>query len=100
MRGFLRTAGLILVICAVAGAAAASDFFPQSVATGDPRPDSVVLWTRVESPTDEEPKALLLEVATDEAFVDVVATRELSAWGANDYCVKVMVDGLQPYHDY
>jgi hypothetical protein len=43
MRGFLRTAGLILVICAVAGAAAASDFFPQSVASGDPRPDSVVL---------------------------------------------------------
>jgi alkaline phosphatase D len=25
-------------------------FFPQSVASGDPRPASVVLWTRVEDP--------------------------------------------------
>jgi phosphodiesterase/alkaline phosphatase D-like protein len=65
MRAFLRAAGVIVVLFVVAGVAAANDYFPQSVASGDPRPDSVVLWTRVDSPTDEEPKALLLEVATD-----------------------------------
>jgi alkaline phosphatase D len=100
MRAVLRSVGLIVVLCAVAGAASANDYFPQSVASGDPRPDSVVLWTRVLSPTDEEPKALLLEVATDAAFANVVVSRELSAWADNDYCVKVKVDGLQPYQDY
>jgi alkaline phosphatase D len=100
MRDFLRATGVIVVLFAVAGAAAANDYFPQSVASGDPRPDSVVLWTRVDSPTDEEPKAILLEVATDVTFTNVVATRELSAWADNDYCVKAKVDGLQPYQDY
>jgi alkaline phosphatase D len=100
MRDFLRATGVIVVLFAVAGAAAANDYFPQSVASGDPRPDSVVLWTRVDGPTDEEPKALLLEVATDVTFTNVVATRELSAWADNDYCVKAKVDGLQPYQDY
>jgi alkaline phosphatase D len=100
MRAFLRAAGVIVVLFVVAGVAAANDYFPQSVASGDPRPDSVVLWTRVDSPTDEEPKALLLEVATDVTFTNVVATRELSAWADDDYCVKAKVDGLQPYQNY
>ena len=46
MRGFLRSGGLIVVLCAVAGLAAADDYFPQSVASGDPTSSSVVLWTR------------------------------------------------------
>ena len=25
-------------------------YFPQSVASGDPRPDAVILWTRVDDP--------------------------------------------------
>jgi alkaline phosphatase D len=100
MRAFLRAAGVMVVLVFVAGVAAANDYFPQSVASGDPRPDSVVLWTRIDSPTDEEPKALLLEVATDAAFANVVVSRELAAWADNEYCVKVKVDGLQPYHDY
>lgn len=100
MRGFLRTAGLMVVFLTVVSAAVANEYFPQSVASGDPTPTSVVVWTRVDSPTDEEPKALLLEVATDTAFTNVVATRQLSAWSDNDYCVKVKVDGLQPYQDY
>jgi len=100
MRGFLRSAGLIFVMCAVTGAAVAHDFFPQSVASGDPRPDSVVLWTRVDALTDEEPKALLLEVANDAGFANIVVTSALSAWALNDYCVKVEVDGLQSYQTY
>jgi alkaline phosphatase D len=100
MRGFLRAAGVMVVMFAVAGVAAANDYFPQSVASGDPTANSVVIWTRVDSPTDEEPKALLLEVATDATFANVVATRELSAWADNDYCVKVKVDGLEPYRVY
>ena len=39
--------------------------FPQSVASGDPRPDRVLLWTRVASTT---PLALRLQVAEDAGF--------------------------------
>jgi len=98
MRGFLRTAGLILVVFAVAGAAAANDYFPQSVASGDPRPDSVVLWTRIDNP--EMPDAVQVEVATDDAFANVVFTRQLTASEDNDWCLKVLVEGLEAYTTY
>ncbi|MEJ2189637.1 MAG: PhoD-like phosphatase N-terminal domain-containing protein, partial [Acidobacteriota bacterium] len=100
MRGFLRATVFLMVVCAVVAPAAASDYFPQSVASGDPTADSVVLWTRVVTPTDEDPVAVQLEVATDSEFTDVVTTRGLAASAENDYCVKVKVDGLQPYHTY
>ena len=98
MRCFLRTAGLILMVCAVAGAAAANDYFPQSVASGDPRPDSVVLWTRIDNP--DMPDAIQVEVATDEAFANVVFTRQLTASADNDWCLKVRVEGLDSYTTY
>ncbi len=98
MRGFLRTAGLILVICAVAGAVAANDYFSQSVASGDPRPDSVVLWSRIDNP--DIPDAIQVEVATDEAFTNVVFTRQLTASEDNDWCLKVRVEGLDAYTTY
>jgi len=100
MRGFLRATVFLVAVCAVVAPVAASDYFPQSVASGDPTADSVVLWTRVVSPTDEDPVAVQLEVATDFDFTDVVTTRDLSAWAEHDYCVKVKVDGLQPYRTY
>ena len=37
----------VVVLVPVFGRAQSTAFFPQSVASGDPRPDSVVLWTRV-----------------------------------------------------
>src|SRR4051794_29571870 len=72
----------------------AAKFFPQSLASGDPRPTSVVLWTRLVD--KERPNAdleLRLEVATDEAFsqrlsLDGKASRALTALAAFDHCVK------------
>ncbi len=96
MRGNTRWMLVVGLICVVAGTAAANDYFPQSVASGDPTADSVVLWTRVVSETEEEPKVLLLEVATDDQFKDVVATREIGASALDDYCAKVKVEGLEP----
>ncbi len=80
------------------GAASAEGTFPYSVASGDPRPDSVILWTKLVEPA--MPDALQVEVATDSEFLDVVATRDLVAEVANDYAVKVRVDGLAPYTTY
>src|SRR5689334_9020905 len=45
---------------------ASARFFPQSVASGDPRPDAIVLWVRVEDPHRAgEDLALSLVMSTD-----------------------------------
>jgi alkaline phosphatase D len=73
-------------------------FFPQSVASGDPRPDSVILWARVQD--DAAPAgsdlSLRLLVATDAAFRNLVVDQGgLLAKAANDRCLKVKVTRLQ-----
>ncbi|WP_437318296.1 alkaline phosphatase D family protein [Sorangium sp. So ce385] len=73
-----------------------SAYFPQSVASGDPRPGSVVLWTRVQD--GEEDVDLEVEVATDAEFTQRVALdagqAKLKALARHDHCVKVKVRGL------
>jgi alkaline phosphatase D len=76
--------------------------FPQSLASGDPRPDSVVLWTRLADPARASSDLpLTLEVAEDEAFSKIVSldgapSRPLIAAAAFDHCVKTRVQGLKP----
>jgi alkaline phosphatase D len=71
-------------------------FFPQSVASGDPQPDGVVLWTRiVDDALPSGDRALTVEIAADEAFSSVVARQsDLPALLANDNVLKVKVVGL------
>lgn len=87
-----------------AATATADSVFPQSVASGDPTPTSVVLWTRVVDPLDPASPAdlpLELEVATDPAFAHVVQQRtDLLARAAFDRCVKTAVQGLTPHTFY
>jgi alkaline phosphatase D len=79
-----------------------SSYFPQSVASGDPRPNSVVLWTRVE---DESMAGvdlpLELEVSLDEAFAELVplaggSPLALTARAGSDGALKVRVESLEP----
>ncbi len=67
--------------------------FPQSVASGDPRPDSIVLWTRF-SGVDANPVPLTLEVSASGDFSRVVATSTIDAEEFHDFCLKVKVVGL------
>ncbi|XXX78458.1 alkaline phosphatase D family protein [Sorangium sp. So ce134] len=71
-------------------------YFPQSVASGDPRPGSVVLWTRVQD--GEEDLDLEVEIATDAEFTQRVALdagqAKVKALAMHDHCVKVKVRGL------
>ncbi|WP_437725657.1 alkaline phosphatase D family protein [Sorangium sp. So ce861] len=73
-----------------------SAYFPQSVASGDPRPGSVVLWTRVQD--GEEDLDLEVEVAADAEFTQRVALdagqAKVKALARHDHCVKVKVRGL------
>lgn len=77
-------------------------YFPQSVASGDPRPDSVVLWVRAVDPELPEAEAVLtLQVATDERFLRRVLVLEgLRATSEHDHALKVKVTNLQPRTRY
>lgn len=76
-------------------------YFPQSVMSGDPRPDGVILWTRVEDPDRADADIdVELELALDEGFAQPVplddAARRLVAEPTWDHCVKARLVGLQP----
>jgi len=73
-----------------------AEVFPQSVASGDPRADSIVLWTRA-VPEDETTDAMVtLEVGTDAELTSLLTldVSALSARADHDHCVRVKVTGL------
>jgi alkaline phosphatase D len=103
-RAFLASAAALGVSACVARPTAAPshmswserrDLYPEGVASGDPLPDSVILWTR--RPFDGGARAeLIVEVATDRAFERVVATTRAAALAESDWTCRVLVGGLQP----
>lgn len=71
--------------------------FPQGVASGDPRPDAVMLWTRAEPPQDHDGIVpLLLQVSRNSNFTSLELQAPLSTDVASDFTVRCYVDGLQP----
>lgn len=80
-------------------------YFPQSVVSGDPRPESVVLWVRVEDAARPDTDAeLALTLALDPELRQVV---ELSAVAQSmvtaadaDHCLMVRISGLEPGTTY
>ena len=75
--------------------------FPQSVASGDPRADSVILWTRIgESEKSEENLTVTLEMSLDENFKDLLLTKELTAYHEYSHAIKIRIDQLEPYTYY
>jgi len=77
--------------------------FTHGVASGDPGPDRVVLWTRAvpaAATSDPGPFALDWEVAGDSGFTRVVLRGSTSASADDDYTVKVDVSGLMPASVY
>ena len=75
------------------------DRFAEGVASGDPHPDSVLLWTRYSAGGGKKIR-LTLEVAEDEAFRRVVATTHATALAAADWTCRVLVAGLRPAQVY
>lgn len=76
-------------------------YFPQSVASGEPRPDSVVLWTRAVDPEHTgDDTALTLEVSEEESFGTLVLQTEVVARAAHDHALKVKVTNLKPRTTY
>ena len=73
--------------------------FYHGVASGDPAPDGVVLWTRVTPPTDTD-LDVRWRVATDPGLQDVVASGTAATRRDRDYTVRVEVTGLDAGRTY
>ncbi len=76
------------------------DFYPQGVASGDPHPDSVILWTRRPPSKNSEAKKLILEIADEPGFNRVVATASAALSAETDWTTRVLAAGLKPRHVY
>jgi alkaline phosphatase D len=76
------------------------DLFPEGVASGDPHPDSVLLWTRRPPVNGDTAKRLTVEVAEDEQFTRVIATAQANLTEASDWTCRVLAAGLKPARLY
>jgi alkaline phosphatase D len=83
-----------------------ADPFQLGVASGDPLPDSVVLWTRLAvDPTSPEPMPpvkvpVRWEIAADERFGKVVRSGQRTTGPDLGHSVHVDAHGLDAAHDY
>ncbi len=115
-RGFLATGAKTVAFLAAfqflggrqeAKAATGFDPFVYGVASGDPLPDRVIIWTRVTPAANALPGAGLgaatpgvWEVARDAAFTQKVRTGRFTTSVVSDHTVKVDVAGLLPATAY
>jgi alkaline phosphatase D len=72
-------------------AAAAADVFPQSVGSGDPATEGIVLWTRVDPTAAGQTPQVAYEVAADESFGTALVRGVTTAEAVHDWTVKVRV---------
>ncbi|MFF9182214.1 alkaline phosphatase D family protein [Streptomyces misionensis] len=81
--------------------------FLHGVASGDPLPDGVLLWTRVTPVPEATPGSGVgpdtevgWVVARDRALTQVVARGSTTATAVSDHTVKADIRGLEPATDY
>ncbi|WP_152041239.1 alkaline phosphatase D family protein [Salinigranum salinum] len=82
----------------------AADVFPQSVASGGPTPEGVILWTRIAPDAFRDGEPLGVQVAHDEAMDHVCfegVVTDTDRIRAHDYTIKIDLDGrLDPDGEY
>ncbi|GAB3885275.1 hypothetical protein GCM10029964_047670 [Kibdelosporangium lantanae] len=100
-------AGLATTAGPASAASAPEPVFRHGIASGDPLPDSVLLWTRVTPTPDATPGSgrgpdvtVRWEVATDAAFNRVVACGSAQTGPDRDHTVKVNASDLRPASAY
>ena len=106
-REFVQLAAAMGASLAWGGSARASttgwherrDLYPEGVASGDPDPSSVILWTR--RPFESGGRIVLtVEVAEDDAFRRVVAKAPAPVSAESDWTTCVLVGHLKPARVY
>jgi alkaline phosphatase D len=105
--GAVGAAGVALGSVTAGEARAAARYFRHGVASGDPHPHSVILWTRV-TPTEaatpgsgKGPEVTVTwQVAEDVGFRNVVSKGQFDTGPGRDHTVKLDATGLRPATDY
>lgn len=97
-RRFLKAvlAGVLLVAAGIRGrfaAASVQSVFLHGIASGDPRADSVILWTRVSVDSSRAVK-VHWHIAEDRGMTRIVASGRIRTDASKDFSVKVDADGL------
>ncbi len=69
--------------------------FQHGVASGDPLPDGVILWTRLTLPEPAD-QPLAWEISTDSDFKHFIASGSSVACVDDDYTVRIDAAGLEP----
>ena len=87
--------------------AAANRYFQHGVASGDPHPRSVILWTRVTPTTAATPGSgrgplvqITWQIARDRRFSNVVSKGTFATGPGRDHTVKLEATGLRPGTTY
>lgn len=108
-RSLLKNAGLVGAATAVSGSAAAMSSKPavdpladkdivdfgHGVASGDPLPDRVILWTRI-SPKVNAAITVKWRICRDLDMQDEANSGTFTTDASRDYTIKVDADGLMP----
>ena len=71
--------------------------FTHGVASGEPGPDRVLLWTRFQADQDTP---LKFEVSDSVDFTRKIAGGSIAARAENDWCCKTFAEGLEPAQSY
>ncbi len=115
-RTLLKTGGSFAASVTVIGALGTRAFatppfagnpFSLGVASGDPTPNGVVLWTRLAPQPlvpgggmKNEVYGVRYEVAEDEDFRDIIRRGAIEAVPDEAHSVRVELDDLEPAHEY
>jgi alkaline phosphatase D len=70
--------------------------FTHNVASGEPGPDEMLLWTRYVPATGDNVVRLDVELALDADFAKIAAGGVVRTGAYRDWTVKITVDGLKP----
>ncbi len=70
--------------------------FPQGLASGDPQPDAIMLWTRATPDMPAGDISVTCQMALDDTFRSLVMERKLTLDAVSDFTARVLVDGLMP----
>lgn len=74
--------------------------FTHNVASGEPAPDAMLLWTRYVPPGNADETTLQAEIALDREFTRVVGGASVRTGSYRDWTAKLTVNGLQPGTTY
>jgi alkaline phosphatase D len=102
-RRFIKQAAAIGAVLAWSGTTEAGgapwmerrDCYPEGVASGDPEPDSVILWTRRPF-SGTARRTLTAEISLDPNFRQIIARANAPVSSKSDWTCRVLAAGLKP----